>query len=570
MAEIPVGEYLFRRLKQMGVETAFGVPGDYELALLNHVEPAGVRWIGTPNELVGAYAADGYARLKGAAALVTTFGPGELSALCGIGGSFCEMVPLLHIVGYPSFAAQSSGRILHHTLGDKSYDHYVRISAEMSCATAILKNPENAIAEIDRVLNVSEPQSGIVYYSLISVSIGITEDVVQTMVPAFSLNATSIKMTLPAGLEDDNALAAIMAVLETSKNPIVIVDGGAGRGSWAPHANDLIKALGSLHFNTVMGKGTIAEDGPLFAGCYAGVGSLPLTSKAVENSDCILWLGHMPSDFNTGMFTDHVKSSTIIDFQRFHITVGNKQFQARMTTILPRLTQAIKMSNILAQRTPPEPVAPLFEQALDVPSSIITQDYLWPRLSSFVKPGDMVIAETGTSQVGAVATKIPEGAYYWTQAVWGSIGYAIGGAIGAAIAGKELGRYKRMIVLSGEGSLQLTVQAMSILNRHGVVPYLFILNNKGYTVERYFEGWDAIYNDVPDWDYGGLFKSFSPDVSTNTFKVTTAAELDRILSDDGFQNARSPQQCIDMSLDKYDAPGGLKAIFDFKKKASST
>lgn len=27
MAEIRIGEYLFRRLKQMGIETAFGVPG---------------------------------------------------------------------------------------------------------------------------------------------------------------------------------------------------------------------------------------------------------------------------------------------------------------------------------------------------------------------------------------------------------------------------------------------------------------------------------------------------------------------------------------------------------------
>ncbi|UKZ94521.1 uncharacterized protein TrAFT101_009392 [Trichoderma asperellum] len=515
MAEIPIGEYLFRRLKQMGIETAFGVPGDYELALLNHVEPAGVRWIGTPNELVGAYAADGYARLKGAAALVTTFGPGELSALCGIGGAFCEMVPVLHIVGYPSFAAQSSGRILHHTLGDKSYDHYVRISSEMSCATTILKDPENAIAEIDQVLNAMMFHSQPGY-------IGITEDVVKTMVPASSLNATSVKMTLSPGLEDDHALAAIMAALEASKNPIVVVDGGAGRGSWAPHASDLIKTLRCLHFNTIMGKGAVAEDDLLFAGCYAGVGSLPLTSKAVENSDCILWLGHMPSDFNTGMFTDQVKSSLIIDFQRFHIAVGNKQFQARITT----------------------------------------------RLSSFIKSGDMVVAETGTSQVGAVATKMPKGTYYWTQAVWGSIGYAIGGAVGAAIAGKELGRYKRMIIFTGEGSLQLTAQAMSILNRHGVVPYLFILNNNGYTVERYFEGWDASYNDVPGWDYGGLFKSFSPEVSTNTFKVRTAAELDRILSDDDFQNATSPQ-CIDMVLDKYDAPEGLKAIFDFKKKLAS-
>lgn len=119
------------------------------------------------------------------------------------------------------------------------------------------------------------------------------------MVPVSSLNSTPIKMTLSVGAEDDHALAAIMATLESSRNPIVIVDGGAGRGSWAPHANDLIKALRSLHFNTIMGKGVVEEDEPLFAGCYAGVGSLPQTSKAVEDSDCILWLGHMPSDFNT-------------------------------------------------------------------------------------------------------------------------------------------------------------------------------------------------------------------------------------------------------------------------------
>ncbi|KAM0255733.1 hypothetical protein ACHAQJ_005487 [Trichoderma viride] len=556
MAEIPVGEYLFRRLKQMGIETAFGVPGDYELALLNHVEPAGVSWVGTPNELIGAYAADGYARLKGAAALVTTFGPGELSALCGIGGSFCELVPVLHIVGYPSFAAQSSGQILHHTLGDKSYDHYVRMSSELSCATAVLKDPGNAIAEIDRVLNAMVFHSQPGY-------IGITEDVVKTMVPASSLEATSIRMTLPAGTEDDRALAAIMAALEAAKNPIVIVDGGAARGSWAPHAIDLIRALKSLHFNTVMGKGVVGEDEPLFAGCYAGVGSWPLTSKAVEQSDCILWLGHMPADFNTGMFTEYVKSSTIIDFQRFHITVGEKQFQARMNTLLPRLSQAIKLSSILARRISPEPVVPLSEPLANISSSsIITQDWLWPRLSSFVKPGDMVIAETGTSQVGVVATKMSKGVYYWTQAVWGSIGYAIGAAVGAAIAGKELGQYNRMIVFTGEGSLQLTSQAISILSRHGVVPYV-------YTVERYFEGWTAAYNDVPDWDYGGLFKSFSPEVPTSTFKVQTAAELDKLLADDSFQNASNPQ-CIDMVLDTFDAPLGLKAIFDFNKKRAGT
>lgn len=96
---------------------------DYELALLDLVPNAGLTWVGTPNELVGAYAADGYARENGAGAVITTFGPGELSALCGIGGAYCEFVPVVHIVGYPTSQAQASGLILHHTLGDVSYEY---------------------------------------------------------------------------------------------------------------------------------------------------------------------------------------------------------------------------------------------------------------------------------------------------------------------------------------------------------------------------------------------------------------------------------------------------------------
>lgn len=99
------------------------ITSDYELALLGLVPEEGLDWIGTPNELVGGYAADGYSREKGAGALVTTFGPCELSALCAIGGAFCESVPVPHIVSYPTYQAQASGQILHHTLGNMSYEY---------------------------------------------------------------------------------------------------------------------------------------------------------------------------------------------------------------------------------------------------------------------------------------------------------------------------------------------------------------------------------------------------------------------------------------------------------------
>lgn len=68
------------------------------------------------------YASDGYARVKGISAMVTTFGVGELSAVNAIAGSYSEHVPVVHIVGVPSTASQKDGMLLHHTLGNGNFN----------------------------------------------------------------------------------------------------------------------------------------------------------------------------------------------------------------------------------------------------------------------------------------------------------------------------------------------------------------------------------------------------------------------------------------------------------------
>jgi pyruvate decarboxylase len=83
MPPIEFAQYVVERLKQCGIRYVFGVPGDYNLELLDYVEKdKDLTWVGNANELNAAYASDGYARVKaGPAALITTFGVGELSAL---------------------------------------------------------------------------------------------------------------------------------------------------------------------------------------------------------------------------------------------------------------------------------------------------------------------------------------------------------------------------------------------------------------------------------------------------------------------------------------------------------
>jgi indolepyruvate decarboxylase len=72
-----VAEYVLNRLSQLGIDRIFGVPGDYAFSIDDAAERVPVlSWVGCANELNAAYAADGYARIRGAALLTTTYGVG--------------------------------------------------------------------------------------------------------------------------------------------------------------------------------------------------------------------------------------------------------------------------------------------------------------------------------------------------------------------------------------------------------------------------------------------------------------------------------------------------------------
>ena len=174
-SDVSVAEYLLIRLKQMGIDHLFGVPGDFVLGFLNEVLESEVHYIGTCNELNAAYAADGYARLKGAGAYVTTYAVGELSALNGLAGAFAERVPVVAITGAPSTIYFRSRALLHHTLGD--YRIPLQMYSRVTAAAALLESGESAPADIDRVLAACLAQQRPVYLCLPS-------DVVRMRCPA--------------------------------------------------------------------------------------------------------------------------------------------------------------------------------------------------------------------------------------------------------------------------------------------------------------------------------------------------------------------------------------------------
>ena len=155
--EETIGGFLLRRLRELELAHVFGVAGNFNLELLEQMESAAsLKWVGCCNELNAAYAADGYARIHGLSALITTYGVGELSALFGIAGAYSEHLPIVAITGAPPLSEIERKGLLHHTAGDGNFENMMECGRQFSVAQARI-TPQNAVSEIDRCLPCMRP-----------------------------------------------------------------------------------------------------------------------------------------------------------------------------------------------------------------------------------------------------------------------------------------------------------------------------------------------------------------------------------------------------------------------------
>ena len=161
-----IGNFLLRRLQEASIRHIFGVPGDYNLGLMQQLEDRGEpAWIGNCNELNASYATDAYARINGIGAVIVTHGVGTLSAVNGIAGAYSEHVPVILISGSLPLRAIQRGDLMHHTLVDPEKGNLCRIFAEITEAQARI-SPENAAAEIDRLILTAWRRKRPVYLEL--------------------------------------------------------------------------------------------------------------------------------------------------------------------------------------------------------------------------------------------------------------------------------------------------------------------------------------------------------------------------------------------------------------------
>src|SRR5574344_5164 len=255
---IKVADYLVRELNKLGVKDFFGLPGDYNFNILYAIDDnKNTKWVGCTNELNAGYAADGYARINGIGALVTTYGVGELSAMNAVAGSYAENIPVIHIVGIPKTQMIQKNALIHHNFQVPDYHAFERAFSNCTETTAYL-NENNAKDEIDRILSVFVETKRPVYVAI---------PVDTCLVEIDDTKAKLAIMKTDKGILK-KAVEHALSLLGKAEHPMIVGDVLVKRYDARKEFTRLLEKSQLPVSNLLMGKGLIAADNQKYLGTF--------------------------------------------------------------------------------------------------------------------------------------------------------------------------------------------------------------------------------------------------------------------------------------------------------------
>ena len=536
-----VSTYLIQKLHECGVKHIFGVPGDYVLGFYDQlIRTKTLEVINMCDELAAAFAADAYARVKGLGVVCITYCVGGLKVVNATAQAYAEKSPIVVISGAPGTKERTRNPLLHHMVRD--YDTQQKIFEHITVASAVLDNPDNAPAEIDRALSTALRYKRPVYIEL-------PRDVVNSPVVIASnhlINAGYEEPSEPLAMAE--AVEEAAAMINASQKPVIVAGVEIQRFGLQDEVLRLTEKTDIPVVATILSKSVISEHHPSYLGLYQGAMGDEWVREYVESSDCLILLGALMTDIDFGISVTPIEQRHSIYVTSEKMSIRHHNFEnVRLHDFIRNLIDAnVKM------REPIHLNRHGYQNSFSINiGKKITVQHLFNKLASFITTDTIVIADVGDCLFGALDLVIPHDAEFLAPAFYTSMGFAVPASIGAQLANPRL----RPLVIVGDGAFQMTGMEISSAVRYKLNPIVIVLNNGGYGTERRLL--DGPFNDLQPWQYRSI-----PEIvgGGRGFVIDTEDEFDKALEAanqylDGF--------CIlDVRLDPNDGSAALQRLTD--------
>lgn len=465
-----LGAALVDALADRGARAVFALPGDFVVPLLREFRRVDRLPIHTlSHEPAVGFAADGAARLGGGLGVAcVTYGAGALNLVNAIANAWAEQVPLVLISGAPGRDELAGhAQLIHHQV--KSLASQLAVMRELTCAQAVLDEPQRAHDEIARVLDLSLALSRPVYLE-------VPRDLVTCPTRRVRRPSPAQPSSLPA-----HAAESAYAALRSAKRPLFLLDLEVRRFGLEADVASIASTLGAPVLTTLSGRGLLAGSG-LVHGTWHGNASDNATAGLFDLADLIVALGVIRSDTNlAGATFAPDLDPRIILANDGEVAMGGVTSRVPLAEFVRSLRWYIDRgtTHLVAHPAPlrvhrPRLARPPSNEPLTVDDvAVILAEFLenhgpHPVVSDI---GDCLFASIHLEDVEILAP-----AYYAT------VGYGIPAALGAMVV---TGR--RPLVLVGDGAFQMTGFELASAVRLGLDPIIVVFDNQSWDMVKAFD-----------------------------------------------------------------------------------
>lgn len=513
-----VGSYLATRLAQIGVHHYFVVPGDYNLVLLDKLlRNPHLAQIGCTNELNCSFAAEGYARAHGAAACVVTFSVGALSAFDGIGGAYAENLPVILVSGSPNTNDTGDFHLLHHTLATHDFKYQLEMARKVTCAAVAIERAADAPRLIDFAIRSALLAKKPAYIEIptnLANSACASPGPISAVVSPETSDAESLAAAVVAGV----------TFLDNKKKPVLLA-GPKLRAAGAESAFiELAEAIGCAVVVMPGAKSFFPEQHEQFAGIYWGEVSTHGADAMIDWSDGVLCAGCVFTDYATMGWTALPDKERVLAADSDHVALPGFDFsRVRLDDFLSGLAKSIAWNDTtMVEHCRLRHETRHVIKAAPKPS--LTRTEMVRQVQQMLTADSTLFVDTGDSWFNGMAMDLPKGARFEIEMQWGHIGWSIPSSLGYA-----LGSGRKVIVMIGDGSFQVTAQEVSQMITLRLPIMIILVNNRGYTIE--VEIHDGPYNNIKNWDYAAFVETMNAvDGCAKGYRAINGEELATAIS----------------------------------------
>jgi pyruvate decarboxylase len=470
---------------------------------------------------------------------------GGLSAINGIAGAYSDDLPVILISGGPNYLDAQSRHIIHHTIGERELYQQSKCFEPIVAKTFVIRHLNDCAPMIDSAIETALKLRKPVYLevpvNLATAKINAPIDIVS---PKTYETPSSDPVSLATAKEDVlNALnAAVKPVILVgskirselyknlnSTNPTASTSSVYSSDGNSLYSEDLLGLVDQLQCAVAVmpdAKGLFPESHPNYIGRYWSTVSSEHVAEVVESADLVVLVGANINDYTTTGWSALLNKNKCIYLNKDHVNIGDNYYpnvqlldmlrELVSGNILPYKPGSLTTYQRYANITPTNGSTSndVYSNDGNGASSITTGDFdpnaaltlrfLQQAVQQSLTPNTTLLTETGDAWFIGQSLKIPDGSKYMVQMQYGSIGWSVGAVLGVGIAE---GDNRRVMLLVGDGSFQMTAQEISTLIRYNTRATIILLNNKGYTIEVQIH--DGAYNDIKNWKYAELVNVFN-------------------------------------------------------------